>query len=342
MGILKQIATKRFQHAVARCLIASIVLALLTFICYRLRFNLATCGFLYVVVVVLLSRTGDLVSSIIVSVIAALCLAHLAPPAYSFRVDNPLDLAAVFAFLITSLVIAPLVSKLRRMTEDALSNVNRGLIDAEERERARIARDLHDDIGQRMALLEVKLERVRTDGSNSSVEVIRAVDELQKETREISTDIQALAHTLHSPKLEYLGLVKTMKSFCKEFGQQQKVEIDFRSDDLPSPIQQDISLALFRVLQEALHNAAKHSGVRHFEVRLWETQGEIHLTVRDLGLGFNPHAAMRGTGLGLLSMQERLKLVKGQFSIDSQPKRGTTIHVRVLLDSGIGSERAAG
>ena len=109
-----------------------------------------------------------------------------------------------------------------------------------------------------------------------------------------------------------------------EFGEQQKVEIDFKTHDLPTPLARDISLCLFRVLQEALHNSAKHSGVRHFEVRLWGTSDEIHLTVRDSGAGFDREAAKKSRGLGLISMEERLRLVNGPLSIESQPKHGTT------------------
>ncbi len=155
--------------------------------------------------------------------------------------------------------------------------------------------------------------------------------ELQKRTSEIATDIQSLSHELHSSKLEYLGIAAAMRGFCREFGEQQKVEIDFQIHDLPSPLSPDISLCFFRVLQEALHNSAKHSGVRHFEVRLWGTSDEIHLTVRDSGVGFDREAAKKSRGLGLISMEERLKLVNGTFSIESQPKRGTTIHARVPL-----------
>ena len=103
----------------------------------------------------------------------------------------------------------------------------------------------------------------------------------------------------------------------------------------------DISLCFFRVLQEALYNSAKHSGVRRFEVRLWGTSDEIHLTVKDSGAGFDREAAKTSRGLGLISREERLKLVKGSLSIDSQPKRGTTIHARVPL-SGTDSLRAVG
>jgi signal transduction histidine kinase len=147
---------------------------------------------------------------------------------------------------------------------------------------------------------------------------------------------------LHSPRLEYLGLAAAMRGFCKEFSEHQRVEIDFKSHDLPSPVPAEISLCLFRVLQEALHNSAKHSGARRFEVQLWGASGEIHFTVSDSGAGFDLEAALKSRGLGLTSMQERLQLVKGKFSIDSKPQRGTTIHARVPLTSGDDSVRATG
>ncbi len=136
--------------------------------------------------------------------------------------------------------------------------------------------------------------------------------------------------------------VSAMTGFCREFGKQRKVGIDFKTHDLPSPVPSDISLCLFRVLREALHNSAKHSRVKRFEVRLWGTSEEIHLTVKDSGAGFDREEAKESQGLGLISMEERLKLVNGTLSIDSQPKRGTTIHARVPLSSGGDSMRAAG
>jgi signal transduction histidine kinase len=175
-----------------------------------------------------------------------------------------------------------------------------------------------------------------------SPEVRSRMGELQKHTFEIATDIQTLSHELHSSKLEYRGIAAAMKDFCKEFGEQQKVEIDLKTHDLPNPLPPDISLCLYRVLQEALHNSAKHSGGRNFEVRLWGMSGEIHLTIRDSGAGFDSEAAKESRGLGLVSMEERLKLLKGTFSIESQTKRGTTIHARVPCSPGSDSMRAAG
>jgi signal transduction histidine kinase len=208
------------------------------------------------------------------------------------------------------------------------------LIEAQERERCRIARDLHDDINQRLALLTMDLDRLKKSMSNPSARVLSRISELREQAVEITTDIRALAYELHSPKLEHLGLVAAMEGFCKEFGEQQKVEIAFKSQDLPSPLPQNTSLCLFRVLQEALHNAAKHSGARHFEVQLWETSGEVHLTVSDSGVGFDPEVARKGRGLGLISMQERLHLVNGRISIRSEPKTGTVVSVRVPVGVG--------
>ena len=331
MGFLKDAGTKKFLHELAMCLIATLALVSLTGVCYVLHLNLATAGFLCVVVVVLVSSAGNLTSSIVAVVIAALCLAHLAPPAYSFQVDDPFDDVAIAAFLITSLVVARLMTRLRRMAQEALSSVDWRLVDAEERERARIARDLHDDVSQRMALLMVKFQQFKAGVPNPTVEVQSTLDDLLQEIDELSTDIQALAQSMHSPRLEYLGLVKTMEGFCEEFGQQHSVEIDFNGHghEVPSSLPLDVSLSLYRVLQEALRNAAKHSRTRRFDVDLFETSDAIHLTVRDSGLGFNTDAAMRSSGLGLISMRERIKLVKGEFLVDSQIKGGTTIHAKV-------------
>jgi PAS domain S-box-containing protein len=229
----------------------------------------------------------------------------------------------------------------RKLAEEALSSVSHRLIEAQEQERTRIARELHDDFSQRLALLAVELEQLHQNPPILS-EIRRRMGGLQKQVSEIATDIQTLSHELHSSKLEYLGIAAAMRGFCKEFGEQQDVEIDLRSHDLPSRLSPEISLCLFRVLQEALHNSAKHSGVRHVEVQLWGTSDEIHLTVKDSGEGFDREAAKESRGLGLVSMQERLRLVHGELSINSQPKGGTTIHACVPFDSGSDSARAAG
>jgi PAS domain S-box-containing protein len=229
----------------------------------------------------------------------------------------------------------------RKLAEAALANVSRKLIEAQEQERTRIGRELHDDIGQRLALLAIELQQLH-ENSLILPDVRSRMGEFQKRISEIATDIQSLSHELHSAKLQYLGIAGAMRGFCQEFGEQQKVEIDFQTHDLPSPLSPDISLCFFRVLQEALHNSAKHSGVRHFEVRLWGTSDEIHLTVKDSGAGFDREAAKTSRGLGLISMEERLKLLNGTMTIESQPQRGTTLHARVPFTEVSNSIRAAG
>jgi signal transduction histidine kinase len=257
--------------------------------------------------------------------------------------ENVLSLKVLLCMVAVPLMLLAAVISDRQRAEEMLRGVSGRLIDAQEQERQRIGRDLHDDIGQRLSLVAIELQQIKQDPPDSAVEVSRRMDELWKQALEISNDVQSLSHELHSAKLEYLGIVGAMKSFCVEFGKQQRVEIDFRSHDLPNPLPSpEVSLCLFRVLQEALHNASKHSGIRHFEVELWGRPGEIDLAVSDSGAGFDVQAAREGRGLGLTSMQERVKLVNGEFSIESQPNRGATIRARVRLGSQSDSIRAAG
>jgi PAS domain S-box-containing protein len=230
----------------------------------------------------------------------------------------------------------------RKRAEEALSTLNRRAIEAEEREHNRIAKDLHEDIGQRLALLAIEIDKLRTEPANKADEIRGRMDSVWNRTLEILTDVKASAHELHSPRLEYLGIAEVMRCFCQEFGERKRVEIDFRSRDLPDLVMPDVSICLFRVLQEALYNGMKHSGMQQFEVQLWGAAREIHLMVSDSGAGFDLEAARREAGLGLVRMEERLKLVKGTFSIESEPKRGTTIHARVPLNLGSDSMRAAG
>jgi signal transduction histidine kinase len=191
-------------------------------------------------------------------------------------------------------------------------------------------------------LLAIEIKQLKADFPNSVADMPSRIDVVLKQHLGILTDVKVSAHELHSPRLEYLEIAGVMKSFCKEFGERRKVQVDYRSHDLPNHVPPDISLCLFRVLQEALHNAVKHSGVQQFNAHLWGTVEEIHLTISDCGLGFNLETAMQARGLGLNRMQERLKLVKGSLSLDSQPRRGTTIHARAPLSSGSDSVRATG
>jgi PAS domain S-box-containing protein len=226
----------------------------------------------------------------------------------------------------------------RKDMEEAISGMSRKLIESQEQERARIGRELHDDISQRLAMLSVELERLQ----DSPSEVRSRVQELRARTTEISDDVQALSHELHASKLEYLGAVAGMRSWCREFGERQGIQIEFKGPEGKISLPPEIGLCLFRVLQEALHNAAKYSGVRRIEVQLREDWNEIHLLVSDLGRGFDLETVRQGRGLGLTSMQERVRLVNGTIEIQATPRGGTTVHVRVPLMSGPVTQRAAG
>lgn len=217
----------------------------------------------------------------------------------------------------------------RRLAEEALSTVSQKLIDAQEQERSRIARELHDDINQRLALLNIHLERLKRDLPSSAIELSGRIGDAWQMVADLSQDVQSLSHQLHSPKLDFLGLASAAASFCRELSDQKGVEIEFHSESVPKDLPKDISLPLFRVLQEALQNSIKHSGSRHIQVSLRGTTSEVELAVRDSGVGFQLEEAIRGRGLGLTSMIERLKVAQGQLSIDSDPQRGTTLHARV-------------
>ncbi len=217
----------------------------------------------------------------------------------------------------------------QKLAQEALEKIGGKLIEAQEEERSRIARELHDDICQRLALLSMELEQVNR-GSNGSAGSLK-IEEIRRHCAQIAGDVQALSHKLHSSKLEYLGLAAAIRSLCREFSQQHDVSVQFADENVPSFLPRDISLSLFRVTQEALQNALKHSGVTKFSVSLRGSANEIQLEVSDPGAGFNVEGAKLDRGLGLVSMQERIHLVHGIFTIESTVKSGTRILVRVPL-----------
>lgn len=229
-----------------------------------------------------------------------------------------------------------------KSAEEALSNVSRRLIEAHEEERTRIARELHDDINQRIATLAIEVGQIDQDPSGSNGELRRCIQEIQRNLWDLGSDVQVLSHRLHSSKLEYLGLTAAARSFCEEFSQQRKVEIEFSSKNIPRHLPREAALCLFRVLQEALQNAVRHGAAKQITVELRGTPDEIQLSVTDSGVGFDPELAMRGRGIGIISMQERLHLVNGTLSIDTKPKGGTMVRACVPYSLESASMGAAG
>jgi PAS domain S-box-containing protein len=216
-----------------------------------------------------------------------------------------------------------------KLAEAALSTMSQQLIEAQEKERAWIAGELHDDIGQRLSLLIMNMQGLC---HRTSVADIRdGIHKTIQHGLDLSNEMRALSHRLHSAQLDYVGLEAAASAYCSELTAHHKVEISFHSENIPPGLSREVSLCLYRILQEALQNAMKHSGSQHVRVLLNGGTNEIELAVHDAGNGFEPEQAFKKCGIGLSSMRERLKLVNGKFSVNSELGRGTTISARVPL-----------
>jgi PAS domain S-box-containing protein len=222
-----------------------------------------------------------------------------------------------------------------KSAEQERSKLSGRLIEAQEKERARIARELHDDICQQLAFLAIQLDQLRLKASSlTNIQPERACfesDRLAKlngalnTCREIGKNVQTLSHDIHSSKLDYIGLVSAVRGFCKESSEKFRVKVMFSSKDVPESLSKEVSLCVFRIVQEALRNGIKHSGATSLSVSLQGECDGIELRVCDQGVGFDPEDARAKCGLGLVSIQERLNLLNGTFSIESRPSQGTTI-----------------
>jgi PAS domain S-box-containing protein len=220
----------------------------------------------------------------------------------------------------------------QKLAQQALKNVSGQLIEAQENERARIARELHDDICQRMALLSIEIEKAHHfQKTSASAATSKSLETIQQHCIQIAQDIQSLSHELHSSSLETLGAVSAIQRLCKEYSIQHGVDVDFAERNMPRKLPRDVSLCLFRVTQEALHNAVKYSGVSQFSVTLSATESDVQLEVIDAGGGFDVDEAKKRRGLGMISMQERAHLVHGRFAVESKPGMGTKILAVVPL-----------
>jgi signal transduction histidine kinase len=229
------------------------------------------------------------------------------------------------------MVLAVLAEEEEQIKQE-LANERARLIEAQEEERTRIARELHDDICQRLATLSLKIEKILNGwGQQKQLPVDSQLEHIRQECANLTGDVQALSHALHPSVLDNLGLATAVKSFCREISQQSGVVVSFADTNTPKSLPRDVSLSLFRVVQEALRNAVKYSGQKDFEVRLEGISGALELEVIDRGIGFDMASVKQTAGLGLTSMRERIRLVNGTIRIDSKPKIGTRIRVRVPL-----------
>jgi PAS domain S-box-containing protein len=219
----------------------------------------------------------------------------------------------------------------RKRSEEALLDLSGHLIKAHEEERARIARELHDDLSQRMALLHIGLDEFEQETHGLSANARLRLHDIAKIATEVSSDIHELSHELHPSKLDSLGLVPAVGGFCRELSRQHGLHIQFVHHHVDEVISKEVTLCLFRIVQEALRNVVKHSGSRQAEVELSGHSDGIELRISDTGAGFDPKNINGSAGIGLVSMRERIRLVGGHLSLESEPSHGTRIRVRVPL-----------
>jgi signal transduction histidine kinase len=245
--------------------------------------------------------------------------AHSVPPIQVFLV-----------FVTVPFLVLAVLAEEEEQTKQELANERTRLIGAHEEERIRIARELHDDVCQRLATISLRIEKVQ-NGKGKQLRLDSQLEQIRQECANLTGDVQAMSHALHPSILDNLGLAVAVKSFCRETSEQSGVVVNFANGNTPDSLLPDVSLSLFRVVQEALRNAVKYSGQKDFEVRLQGTAGELELEVIDHGVGFDLGAVKKTGGLGLISMRERIHLVNGTIQIDSKPNAGTRIRVRVPL-----------
>lgn len=213
----------------------------------------------------------------------------------------------------------------RRRSEEKLQTLRNRLTRTQEEERSRIARDLHDDIGQRLALLSIDLEQMKLASQQDGSAFATELEALVRTAGEITSDVHNVSRRLHPSQVELLGLAPALNNFCREFATRNSMRIQFTSACLTCKLPEEAALCLFRVAQEAIRNVHKHSGCREALVELDEISGSLRLRISDRGSGFDPISAEATQGLGLLSMEERLRSMGGELFVHSRPGGGTCI-----------------
>lgn len=223
----------------------------------------------------------------------------------------------------------------RKRSEMSLRELTGQLIHAQEEERARLARELHDDISQRMAFLQIGLEQCKERLPGLTADNRQELSDLAEVASEVSSDLHTLSHQLHPARLDLQGLVAAIGSFCREMTSQYELQINFVHHDVPADIPKDVSLCLFRIVQEGLRNVVKHGKTGEAKVELTGNGEALELCISDAGAGFNLDSVQQKGGLGLVSMNERLRMVGGQLAVESEPLHGTRVCVRVPMPRSV-------
>jgi PAS domain S-box-containing protein len=218
-----------------------------------------------------------------------------------------------------------------RESENARHELARRLTNAQEKERTRIARELHDDIGQSLAILRIQMLRAGQPVSGMIGKRHPTIPQLCDQLKLLAEKVSRISHQLHSSELEYLGLAVAVQSHCREFSEKYKIPVECSCNNVPADLDNLLALSLLRIVQEALYNAGKYSKAKTIQVALEGSEGDLSLIISDDGVGFDLNEAKMAAGLGLISMRERVHLAGGEFKIDSEPGEGTCIMARVPL-----------
>ena len=226
---------------------------------------------------------------------------------------------------------ASLDNTARKLAEEAAHDLSGRLINAREKEQTRLARELHDDLSQSLALLSVELEMFGQSPPADRGQIGERMQEFSAQVKRLSSEVHRLSHELHPAKLEQLGLVAAVHGFCNEFAVAHQMPIEFTNRAVPRAMPEAAALCLYRIAQEALNNVVKHSGGRAARVELAMEGRELRLAIIDDGVGFDPQTMRVNGSLGLVSMSERARFVHGRLSIESHPGKGTRIEVRVPI-----------
>ena len=213
----------------------------------------------------------------------------------------------------------------------ALSSLSQRLMQAQEHERAWVARELQDDLCQRMIVLTAQLHGLSQSTIGDDEQMRSRVEELSGQFGAVATEIFAISDQLHSSNLARLGLPAATSVFCKELSAHHDVVFHLDEEGMSRDVPNEVALALFRVMQEAVRNAVRHSGARSVTVSLRGRPAEIELEVADTGVGFDPDAVSTSQSLGLIGIRERLSLVNGECAIDARPGGGTRVRARVPI-----------
>ncbi len=200
----------------------------------------------------------------------------------------------------------------------AVQDLSHRLVTVQEEERRRLARELHDSMTQRLGRLAIDVGLVERS-------VGTALGKVRDGLVGISEDVHAISYSLHPSFLEDLGLVEALQVECSKFTEQSSIQVDLAERDLPAAIPRDVTLCLFRIVQEALRNVERHARASSVEVSVHGDDDGIYLLVRDDGIGIDPSLEREQPGLGLVSMRERTDMLAGTFEIDSRPGQGTAL-----------------